>query len=70
MDPMNFFGIIFVFAPLVGVAILLIKDNPWRLVRFACSRHCCYPHIFAICPHGGMPTDELCKHDQMGHIAP
>lgn len=70
MDAMSFFGAMLVFAPLAGLAILLIKDNSWALMRFSCNVRCCYPRVFAICPHGGTPTDESCPHDQMCHIAP
>jgi len=38
----------------------LIKT--WQLVQFSCEKQCCTPRAFAICSHGGAPTDTPCPH--------
>lgn len=47
----------------MGVSYFLYGAiNTWKLVQFSCDKQCCYPAVFAICPHGGTPTDMPCPH--------
>lgn len=57
------FGSMLTIAWFIGVGYVVREAmNTWKLVQFSCNKQCCHPMIFAVCPHGGTPTNTPCPH--------